>query len=936
VLTFESPVYDIGGIVVFRDHESPSDFHYLAGPPHITRNPDGPVITMLTYRNAVAGTSVSSLTRDQLGGGFLMLGVDCGLSETQLATIKSELSGLVPDGTPEINLSPVLYTRGTVNIIALDYQQPQAVALGTTPPPSGSPLVPPGTPPPPPGQIPPPPSGQPAMTPAQAAQAAQASRFVRGVIGTSVPSLMDDLRAIFSLALTPDAAVLIENAYSDDLSPIGVMYYLEFTGLSPALSVKAHGDKKKIYDHLKLAFHAGYTSGSAAAAASQTQRPVTQPAQRQSLPPQRPPQGSVTPPGGAAAGTPPAASPGAVTKPPAAPPAAPGGSAAQPGTPPPAPPGGSAAQPAAPPPAAPGGGAAQPGTPPPAPPGGSASGPPGTTSGQPTGSTSVALAVDIGYEVEKMVQDETITIEIVREVDGQSEDATQTQAMDLIKQVITNEFFTPAMSNAQAATIPAASQFTSFTAPAGGMSAGTAGTNRRIEVGFQLQYKQQEELGSFDVDFSLAAPQTRVHAPNGFFSALLSDVDKATHIKEISLDDVFFRQIDVTVSTTGDLAQYDIESAVVDLQHGGTVDAPVVAGSVEFTPSNQVGGHFVAFPDAGDYEVRHRVTYDLGDSPDIAGQPGTKKIITDWAAEVDRALVVHPSDDISIRGVFVEPGVVDWDVIDRIETTLTYADPGNSFTTARTYIIGPTSTREEWRVRLTNPAITGYTVQHRWHLKDGQRVIDGKPTPTDIDHLYVPDPFVERLPITVSALVDKSQVARVDVQLSYQDDGNDFSVTKMVEVQGPNFVPVTVEIPLMDSDVRSFSYVATLVRVDGSPQRLNSVTTDSPSVFVSDGHFLDVAVTMLGSLAAAGLDGVQVDLRTDPADGQQAQPQSVLFQQGSPPMATVRLTMRPDRGSQYQYQTTAFLTNGAPVVRPWASANTTALVLQPARLASAG
>jgi hypothetical protein len=140
----------------------------------------------------------------------------------------------------------------------------------------------------------------------------------------------------------------------------------------------------------------------------------------------------------------------------------------------------------------------------------------------------------------------------------------------------------------------------------------------------------------------------------------------------------------------------------------------------------------------------------------------------------------------------------------------------------------------------------------------------------------------------------------------------------------------------MDSDVRSFSYVATLVRVDGSPQRLNSVTTDSPSVFVSDGHFLDVAVTMLGSLAAAGLDGVQVDLRTDPADGQQAQPQSVLFQQGSPPMATVRLTMRPDRGSQYQYQTTAFLTNGAPVVRPWASANTTALVLQPARLASAG
>src|SRR5207253_1168622 len=135
----------------------------------------------------------------------------------------------------------------------------------------------------------------------------------------------------------------------------------------------------------------------------------------------------------------------------------------------------------------------------------------------------------------------------------------------------------------------------------------------------------------------------------------------------------------------------------------------------------------------------------LGDSADIVGQPGTKKIVTDWLTETGRDLVVHPSDDISIRSVVVEAGVVDWDVIDRVETTLTYNDPGNSFTTARTYIVGPASAREEWRVRLTNPSITGYTVQHRWHLKDGQRVIEGKPTPTDMDHLYVPDPFVERL-----------------------------------------------------------------------------------------------------------------------------------------------------------------------------------------------
>ena len=104
------------------------------------------------------------------------------------------------------------------------------------------------------------------MTPtAQAAQADAANRqFVRGIIGSATPSLLQDLQASFSLSLTPDAAVLLEAAYTDDLSPIGVMYELQFTGLRPALSVKAHGEKKKIYDHLQMAFHAGYTSGSAA------------------------------------------------------------------------------------------------------------------------------------------------------------------------------------------------------------------------------------------------------------------------------------------------------------------------------------------------------------------------------------------------------------------------------------------------------------------------------------------------------------------------------------------------------------------------------------------------------------------------------------------------------------------------------------------------
>jgi preprotein translocase subunit SecD len=50
VLTFESPVYLIDDIVVFRDHALPGSFYYLHGSPHITKVNGQPVFMLLTYR----------------------------------------------------------------------------------------------------------------------------------------------------------------------------------------------------------------------------------------------------------------------------------------------------------------------------------------------------------------------------------------------------------------------------------------------------------------------------------------------------------------------------------------------------------------------------------------------------------------------------------------------------------------------------------------------------------------------------------------------------------------------------------------------------------------------------------------------------------------------------------------------------------------------
>ena len=60
---------------------------------------------------------------------------------------------------------------------------------------------------------------------------------------------------------------------------------------------------------------------------------------------------------------------------------------------------------------------------------------------------------------------------------------------------------------------------------------------------------------------------------------------RASHIREISLDDPFFKTLDVKVSTTADFAAFDLQNVSVELQYGGTVASPRQTGTAQFTPA---------------------------------------------------------------------------------------------------------------------------------------------------------------------------------------------------------------------------------------------------------------------------------------------------------------------------------------------------------------
>lgn len=849
MLTFESPFYEFAGVVVFRDHASPTTFHYLAPAPKLRRDSNGkPHLLLLKYRRALDAVSASPVAREALGGGFLMFGVDCALSEDARGTILRELSSRVPPGSGAINLVPALYTKGTVNIVALDYQK--AVE----------------------GE----PSGDPEAH----------RRFVRGVQGTATPSLLHHQEAIFSLALSSEAATLLEEAYRSELSPIGVMYELEFMGLRPALSVVAHIEMNKVYEAFKVGLQLGVHSGG-------TPTPTPSPT------PTATPTPTTTAPGTSAdASRPPVegAGTGAGTA-----------TATTTGT-------------------------------------GTSSG----TTGQPPGSgstpgTQVFFNADIGLTLESLKQQGFITIDIIRQQEGQSVDEMERNAMTLIRETVINQIFQPAMTAQPSAAQQIASAATAanqMMATTGQTNTGTTGGGTRVDIGFQLQYKKQDELRTADVDYSVIAPEKRTHSPNGFFSALLKGTEMVEHIREIDLDDPFFRTLDVEVSSTltvttgapaiNDFEAFDLRNVLVELQYGGTPDRPDRTGTVEFRADKLQPMHFLAPLQADVFDYRHRAIYSFGQSDRIAAQRPSAE--TAWRRSTSRALVVHPPSDVAMLRVFVEPGVIDWDIVEQIQTRLLYEDPGAGFRAERTFQITQTSTRQEWLVRLTNPALVTYRAQHVWHLKDRSE-ITGPVETHSTAQLVVNDSFVDRLPITVQPLVDKEKVARVVVELQYEDSANRLDIRKNIEMVGPDYRTQTVTLPIMDRRKREYAYRVLLVKTNGGAENQPERRTEQLSILVTEGGvYMDVTIMLLGEMAAHQIEALQVDLRTEPLEGDRQRVESHVFEPTTDKKKTARLLLRADRPTRFEYKTTVFSATRGPIEGDWTPHDNTNLVLQVARL----
>lgn len=214
MLTLERPAVDLAGLTVYADHADDSVHYYAAPNPVLVRTGGQPMLDIFTYAVELKSSPLSGThIPDQLGAGFLTMGVEATLSPAQHAAALQALATLLDRDPARLSLGPIPYIRGSVSVIALDAASGAAAA--------SAPPVAVGGP-----------------------------RFVQSVIGAGTPSLVGGLRSIFSLSLSQEGVTFLEGLYADGAAPVGVVYDLTFLGLRPSVQAHVHADVSRIYTEL--------------------------------------------------------------------------------------------------------------------------------------------------------------------------------------------------------------------------------------------------------------------------------------------------------------------------------------------------------------------------------------------------------------------------------------------------------------------------------------------------------------------------------------------------------------------------------------------------------------------------------------------------------------------------------------------------------------
>lgn len=561
------------------------------------------------------------------------------------------------------------------------------------------------------------------------------------------------------------------------------------------------------------------------------------------------------------------------------------------------------------------------------------------------------IGVELDATLEWLREQGDIKIEITEYDPAQtSENALRREAMDLIKNEIIAKMFKPSLAIPRAATrstnpleqvmrlsqdlsrpptnpsTPASGGTTLDTTPApvtegergphsmdgreaapgSGSQAAGSGSSAGFALSFSLKFVHQDERRRATFDFRVNQAVNRVAAPQGSLALMkeqLADTPLSELIREVNLDDEFFRELRAQISVTGDFAELGIDKVVVNATYQPDPDGSIVhTDGWTFLSATDAAKSFNALIDRKHPQrlYRYKTQVFLKDAANI---DAPHRVLSKESVSEQRDLVIHPANEFTPLLISIDPSLLDWTKLRHVGVKLGYTDERNAFACNQRFgFTSSANSVQKWVIYPSDPQLRTYQVQLSYQLTDGS-TFTLEPLPHSDEAFLVPPAFRGNRPVRLLPAVDSEETQELSVDLLFEKGGYRYFRQELFS-EG-DFNARTIDIPVPDPDPRTDEYQArwALTKADFEVVSFDWQKFKTQQCVLSDGRHgvARVKLVFTRSVAQAGLTSLLVTLESIDDAGNPIDADTLLLREAEYEAATDLLTEQ-GKPLRYRYQ----------------------------------
>ncbi|MDO8364287.1 MAG: hypothetical protein Q7V88_15455 [Actinomycetota bacterium] len=377
-------------------------------------------------------------------------------------------------------------------------------------------------------------------------------------------------------------------------------------------------------------------------------------------------------------------------------------------------------------------------------------------------------------------------------------------ALDLVQQIITNEFlqpgFEPGLKMEQLGTDPFAHDPNK-----------KAGDPPRAGNPLWLKDFKQEMTGTLDVTIDSKRTSTFKAYPSALLFEMVTPEQLDARTAEADLNTPRFNILDAPIRVTADFANDPIAGIDVTCHYSQTDDGTQQAKSKRETFNFTTGSEVFYFRTTLAKDAQGRPKEEWTYQSTVHYKAAAQALTLPATTTTDRSLTVG-YDRLNCVEVQVAIGAVDWAFVDKVHLHLHHPHSDDPNATYDMFFT-PDATVGSWFAHI-DTGDRSYEYQYTYHLHDGQK-LEQPVQRTDAARLVVNAPFDDRIEVAFIPQGVFPPIASIALSVRYSDAAHSYHV----EDQHIFLTAGEVwnwSVPLQDPAQRAFEFKVDITYADGS------------------------------------------------------------------------------------------------------------------------